>query len=836
MKIFKLLFLFILFPLHITAKEIPLTDGWLLNGKYNATVPSTIMGVLTANGEYPGILEGLSYKDIDRSRFDQSFIYSKEFELTTEDLKENIFLQLDGISYRANIYLNGKLVADKNTIYGAYRRHTLDITKYAQATNKLEIEVFRAQKGEPNAGYVDWNPRPADESMGLFRPVSIHTCGDVLVQNLGVSSQVDTSTLKEAWLQVSADVTNMTDHPIQGKIVGKFDGKTFTYPIALTAREKKTIRLNADMVPDLHVIEPRLWWCRQMGEPELYNMELEFQTNNAITDKAKTSFGIREIGSYYTKEGYRGFTLNGKQVLVRGGGWTDDIFMRDDDMRYETQINYVCDMNMNAIRMENIWGTSQHVFDVCDQKGIMVLPGWTCHWEWEVYLGIHCDEIYGGLLSENDRILMGQYFKDQILWLRNHPSIICWFVGSDKLPTPALEQDYNEILRQIDPTRPLVTSAKKLESTLSGSAGMKMAGPYDYVGPAYWYDKRALGGAIGFNTETGIGAQLPQKESLIRMLGKNPWPISDVWNYHCTASESSMGKLDRLIEVVTGRYGKAENLEDFLHRADLANYESTRAMFEAFRVNEPHTTGIIQWMLNSARPGLYWQLYDHYLVPNASYYSVKKGNEPCQLIYDYNGNIWVVNDTQRTHNMKASMTIYGLDGKILAKDSKMVESQPRVPQKVFKVSEIKGNAFLLLKLETSSNVILNDYVLTDKPDVHDWQKSDWITTPMHTYGDYSKLTTLPMVKPIVKATANRQSELVITIQNTSDIVAFFVRLVLKDKSGELITPLFYSDNYFTMEPNSDKTFTCKLPVSKLPKGCKLSIEGWNVAEQTIKVQ
>ena len=123
MKIFKLLFLIMLFPLHIAAKDIPLTDGWLLNGKYKATVPSTIMGVLTANGEYPNILEGLAYKDIDRSRFDQPFIYSKEFELTTKDLEDHIFLQLDGISYRANIYLNGKLVADKNTIYGAYRRH-----------------------------------------------------------------------------------------------------------------------------------------------------------------------------------------------------------------------------------------------------------------------------------------------------------------------------------------------------------------------------------------------------------------------------------------------------------------------------------------------------------------------------------------------------------------------------------------------------------------------------------------------------------------------------------------------------------------------------------------
>lgn len=835
MKIIKLLLLLTLFPFHLAARDFTLSEGWVLNGKYKATVPSTVMGVLTANGEYPGILEGLAYKEIDRSRFDQSFRYTTEFALTAQDLKEHVILQLDGVSYRANIYLNGKLVADKNTIYGAYRRHTLDITKFVQASNKLEIEVFRAQKGEPNAGYVDWNPRPADESMGLFRPVSIHTCGDVLVQNLGVSSQVNTATLKEAWLQVSADVTNMTSRPVQGMLTGQFDGKTFSWPVTLAAGEKKTVRLNADMIPELHVNSPRLWWCRQMGAPELYDMKLEFQTASATTDKAETTFGIREIGSYYTKEGFRGFTLNGKQVLVRGGGWTDDIFMRDDDARYETQIDYVCDMNMNAIRMENIWGTSQHVFDVCDRKGIMVLPGWTCHWEWDVYLGVHCDEIYGGLLSESDRVLMGQYFNDQILWLRNHPSIICWFVGSDKLPTAALERDYNEILRQTDPTRPLVTSAKKLESTLSGSAGMKMEGPYDYVGPAYWYDKRALGGAVGFNTETGIGAQLPQKESLVRMLGPNPWPISEVWNYHCTASETSMGKLDRLVEVVTGRYGKAENLEDFLHRGDLANYESTRAMFEAFRVKEPHTTGIIQWMLNGARPGLYWQLYDHYLVPNASYYSVKKGNEPCQLVYDYNGNIWVVNDTQDTHDLKATMKIYGLDGKVLVTETKDIASQPRTPQKVFKVGEVKDNAFLFLELTDGSRAVTNDYVLTEKSDVHDWPKSDWITTPMLTYGDYSKLTTLPAVKPAVKATVNGQDELVITIQNPTDAIAFFMRIALKDKKGELIAPAFYSENYVTMEPHAEKTITCKVPVSTLPKGCRLTVEGWNVAEQQIKL-
>lgn len=40
------------------------------------------------------------------------------------------------------------------------------------------------------------------------------------------------------------------------------------------------------------------------------------------------------------------------------------------------------------------------------------------------------------------------------------------------------------------------------------------------------------------------------------------------------------------------------------------DYNSERAKFEAFRCNLPRTTGIVQWMLNSAWPSIYWQLYD----------------------------------------------------------------------------------------------------------------------------------------------------------------------------------------------------------------------------------
>lgn len=123
-------------------------------------------------------------------------------------------------------------------------------------------------------------------------------------------------------------------------------------------------------------------------------------------------------------------------------------------------------------------------------------------------------------------------------------------------------------------------------------------------------------------------------------------------NLHCTAATECMNTLDILYEVAERRYGKITSLDDFLKKADLLNYEGTRAMFEAFRANIPQATGIVQWMLNSAWPSLYWQLYDYYKVPTAAYYSVKKSNCPKQLIYDYGKKVVVaVNESLETQDL-----------------------------------------------------------------------------------------------------------------------------------------------------------------------------------------
>ena len=796
-----------------------------VSGWYAASVPSTMMGVLTTDGVEPEALTAEDYQRIEKKRFDVSWWYRTTFKieslkLKVESLKPHVLLSFDGICYRANIWLNGHLVAGKDEVAGTYRQFTFDVTPYVRENNVLAIEVFRAQPGEPNIGFVDWNPRPADESMGLFREVKIKTCGDVAVSHSSVRSRVNTETLQEAWLTIDAEVKNLTDKPVAGVLRGTFDGRKLTTPVTLKPHERRLVTLAADT----HVEKPRLWWCHTLGKPELYDLHMEFEQGGVVTDAENVRFGIRDIKSHLTPEGYRTFTLNGRDVLLRGAGWTDDIYLRDTPERNRQQLEYVRDMNMNTVRLEGFWGTSQSIYDLCDELGLLLLAGWSCHWEWEDYLGAPCDPHFGGITSEENIALIAQSFADQVLWLRHHPSIIAWFVGSDRLPVPDLEQRYRKFLATCD-DRPVVISAKQMESTISGLSGSKMEGPYDYVAPAYWYDPQAPGGAFGFNTETGVGAQLPVKESLEKMLrSKSLWPVDERWNILCTASSSEMNTLAKLTEVINARFGASKTIDEYLHRADLLSYEGTKVMFEAFRVSIPRATGIIQWMLNSARPSVYWQLYDYYLQPNASYYAVKRGNQPVQLIYDYQRRaVFAVNETRQDVTLNAAMRL--IAGTMDQQDQKTLTLAAGSVVKAFDVSAT-SDVFLFLKASDTAGaeIAVNDYFLPFERDEYDWKNTNWVTTPITRYASYRALNNLPRVACLLTSKSmtcekNGQCSMIngqcfeLTLTNPSSTVAFFQRLMVKDAKGTLICPAYWSDNYVTLAPGESRTITCLLPTT-----------------------
>ena len=814
----KVLLLMLMMATTVAASRVVrLDDGWRCQSSavtggtwYEATVPSTVMGVLTSQrDEYRDILEGMNYKGVDASRFSVPWVYERDFDLDGLSPQEHVTLLFEGIGYSANIRLNGVLVASRDTVRGPFRTYEIDVTRQAREHNTLSVEVFAAQPGDPNIGFVDWNPRPADQNMGIWRPVSVKRSGAVVLSHPYVKTRLNLSTLDEAWLTVETDIRNLSSEACSGHLTGELDGKRFSVPYTLKPYETKTLRIGAADVPQLHVRNPRLWWCHTLGKPELYTLRLEAGNERSVSDETAVRFGIREVGSFITSDGYRAFTLNGRRIQLLGAGWTDDIFLRDTPERNARQLELVRQMNLNTVRLEGFWGNSQSLYDLCDEMGILLVAGWRCQWEWEEYLGKPVDPHFGGITSAADIRLASRQFADQLRYLRHHPSIVAWFTGSDRLPVPELEHEYLQIQRTID-DRPQIISAKQMESDLTGTSGTKMEGPYEYVAPAYWYHAEAPGGAFGFNTETCTGAQLPIRESIEQMIGRNCWPIDSVWDYHCTSSASAFNNLNVLTQTIAARYGEAAGFDDYLRKAAMVGYDGTRAMFEAFRYNAPKATGLIQWMLNSARPALYWQLYDYYLRPTPAFYAVKKACEPLQLVYNYaDRSVRAVNSRLDSVAATARMKVYGSSGRLLDAQEKQLTVPANGHVDAFQLKPLsEPNGYLFLDINGTQNV----YALSADSDTFDWSNSTWYDTPLLHQADHKAIgasRTDGCRISETHQTADGKTRVTLTVTNPTDQVAYLLHLSLRTPKGKLIDGVTFSDNYISLAPHSSCNVTCE---------------------------
>jgi len=582
-----------------------------------------------------------------------------------------------------------------------------------------------------------------------------------------------------------------------------------------------------------------LWWTHDFGSPELYDLRLTLRTENAVSDSQNLRFGIREVSDYFNEQGHRGYKLNGKKILIRGGGWVDDMLLDNHFKKVEAEVRYARHMNLNTLRLEGFWGTSEDLYNICDENGIFLMAGWSCQWEWEHYFGKPADPQFGGIQSPEDIALAAQSWHDQVKWLRNHPSILVWLEASDLLPLPDLEREYIKILAAVDPTRPSLISAAGRVSALTGKSGVKMNGPYDYVPPNYWYVDKKNGGAFGFNTETGPGPQVPPLESVKKMIpAKDLWPINDVWHYHCARGE--FNTLDRYTEAMTKRLGAAKNAEEYCLKAQFLNYEGMRAMFEAFGANKFTSTGIIQWMYNAAWPKFWWQLYDYYLMPNGAFYGAKKACEPAHILYNYETReiVLVNNSLLELDDLRAAIKVYNFD--LTDKFSKelAVSLAPNDSQSIFTLPALEGLSttyFADLRLSDKSGAPLssNFYCLSTKADVLDEAKTEWYVTPAQSYADLTALNTLPPVQ--LKASRRFTKEggkevVMVELENPTAHLAFMVDLrILKDKSGESVLPVFWEDNYFSLLPGEKRairgTFSDEALAGEKPI---LRVAGWNV--------
>jgi exo-1,4-beta-D-glucosaminidase len=840
--------------------EIISTASFVPKGWHDATVPTTVVAALVKDKtlpdpffatnlrQFPGVTYpiGGNFSNIPMqtdSPYAVSWWYRKQFAAPATYAGKNVWLNFKGINYRANVWLNGKQIANSDTIAGAWRTYEFNVTNALKPghENVLAVQVFAPTESDLAITFVDWNPAPPDKNMGLWREVYLSTSGPVALRYPTVVSKLNPPANDSAQLTVTAQLKNGTSEPVKGKLKGQIGEVTFEQEVELAANESKDVTFTPDQFPQLVFSNPHLWWPAQMGKPALYPLKMEFEVGSAVSDHSTTEFGIREVTSEVNATGGRAFHINGKNILIRGGGWTPDMMLRENSQRLHDEFRYVRDMGLNTVRLEGKLET-QEFFDIADHEGILVMAGWCCCDFWERW----------PRWKPQDFEIAQQSLRDQIYRLRSHPSMVMWLNGSDNPPPPDVEQMYLDIEKQLLWPNPVVSSATGKPTTVTGSSGVKMSGPYEYIAPGYWEQdtpagqpNRKLcnpggcGGAYGFNTETSMGPAVPPLESIRAMVGKDHlWPIDDVWNYHAGGGEFKT--IQVFSEALANRYGKSDSVEDFASKSQLQTYEGVRAMYEAYSRNKYQATGVIQWMLNNAWPSMIWHLYDYYLRPAGGYFGAKRAMEALHPIYGYDDHsIWVVSSQyEDVKGLKLNTKIYNLDMTERFSHEDSLDAAADSTAKIFALPEVDGLSptyFVALRLTDSAGKLVgsNFYWLSTKPETLDWAKSNWWMTPTESFADYTALAQLPKVKlKVISSTTRKGEDSVtrVTAENPSKSLAFFVRLkVEKGAKGEEILPVVWEDNYISLLPGEKREVTATYRTGELgAEKATVKVTGWNV--------
>lgn len=595
-----------------------------------------------------------------------------------------------------------------------------------------------------------------------------------------------------------------------------------------------------------------------MGGQPLYGLDLTASVDGTPSDTAHQTFGIRDVRAPLNSDGARQYRINGRKLLIKGGGWSPDEFLRWDRTYVEDRLKYALDLGLNTIRLEGHIEPDEF-FDLADRYGILTLPGWECCDKWEGQ--VNGDET-GDKWTAADYPVAKASMAAEAARLRDHPSVISFLIGSDFAPDAKIEKTYLDALKAADWNTPVVAAASDNSAPVSGSSGMKMTGPYDWIPPDYWYAKRE-GGATGFNSETSAGPDIPTLDTLRRMM--TPSELATLWKdpsakqYHRSPS-STFNTLKLYDNALTGRYGPPTSLTDYVRKAQLAQYENVRAQFEAYERNATDAskpaTGVVYWMFNSGWTSLHWQLMDRYLDQGGAYFGAKKANEPLHIQYSYdNRSVVVVNNRNASaHQLTARATLFDTDG-TRKYDRKVTgvkvsgggaHSTALTLPPPSSVSGLSTTYLVRLTLTDASGkeVSRNVYWLSGKPDTLDWAHTDWYYTPTTSYADLKGLNS--MARAPVSATASTKagaggtSTTTVTVRNSGTgkgsgkTPSLLTDVHLVDSAGKPVLPVRWSDNDVSLWPGESTTLTATYRTADLHGSApRVRVSGWNTPERTV---
>lgn len=882
--LFSLLIVLVTFNQSSAQDQYELNSGWLcmpstkvkakgteisnatfsLSGWKKAVVPGTVLTTMLENKEVPDPFFGMNNKLIpdiyDTGRDYYTYWFTKDFKEAIPGADGQVWLKFRGINYSCDIFLNGKKVNDK-PFKGMYLRKTFNITSLLSksGTNRLAVIVYPPDEvGNPNGGqggdgtiakgvahqYTagwDWIRPIRDRNTGIWDKVYIERTGGVSLDNPHVVTLVPgkreaSGQQQPAIIKVSAELKNTTGRPVTGNLVYTMGGQKVSKSVTLKPNSTNEINL-----PELSFANPKLWWPAGYGKQDLYALKISFlEKGTKLCDSQTVNVGIREIQTEWnvtTKS--KEVLVNGQKIFIKGGNWIiSDAILRFTDARYDTEIRYHRDMNLNLIR---IWGGAlierPEFYQACDKYGMLVLQDFwmsgDCNGRWEDPMKL--EDQWTRRKYPDDHHLFLESATDMIKMVRNHASLAIWCGGNEITPPDDILIPLRDsILPKLDGTRWFIDYSNSDSMSLN-TIGGNGDGPYTIQDVStFWKDR-----TFPFNSEVG-SVGVGDLESLERFIpkanliapvyitpdkreAKGPSEkVDSVWDYH---NYLGVGYEQHILP-----YGKPADVADFAKKAQLVNYDQYRGLMEGFSAHMwEWYTGVIIWKTQNPWTSMRGQMYDYYLDPNACLFGLRSGSEPLHAMYNpVDGMLMVVNNGFKgKQNIMLDARVFDMDGKETSLTKVFCFLDPASTKKVMSVKKIvdelsakKGSFLSLQLLDENKNLLSNNlYWLADSK------------------GGYSGLNSLKGSALKMTAKQLKSGQIEVSLNNPANgPVSFFNRISLVNaQTKKRVLPVFYDDNYFSILPGADKKIIIDYQAEKGAALPVITLTNYVGQEQTVQI-
>ena len=732
---------------------VALTTGVDVQNYGCKTITATVPGNFEMDFMREGLLDDIymGTNTLEAQKLENLHLYYfTEFIFTAEEgMDAN--LCFEGVDTAAEIYLDGEKIGFVENMLHAHRfslngvkdgKHELLVHILPSAIYARQFEIPAMCFGmkynmdgimlrKPGSMF-GWDIMPRIVSGGIWKPVFIEYLPKArLVNPYTYTFKFCGKEGKDVWLitafKIETEHDFITDYTVVLK--GKCGESEFY-------KEYRPFSASARI--EFPFSNPKLWWPKNYGEPNLYDVELTLLYKGVECDKVNYRLGIRTVWLTRTSQagddGEFCFIVNGKKIFALGTNWVpcDALPSRNDEYTLRN-IEMVNDLNCNMLRC---WGgnvyPSDVLYDYCDEHGIMI---------WQDF-ALAC-----GHYTDDARMcaLMEEEVKQIALEKRQHPSLVVW-AGDNECDTtvsacgtdlrtdddqpawinPNLNKLTREViprtLRNYDALRPYLPSSPYLDET-SWRYGLPSEdhiwGPRDYFKGEYYGNVTChFASEIGYHgcpspdsIKKFIPAEDLPKTSITEVYDNPAWLVHAAGMEPCVEGNPYSYRLPLMVSQVERIFGTASgDLDTYARQSQISQAEAKKYFIESFRLAKWRKTGLLWWNIADGWPQVSDAVVDWYGCKKIAYHYIKRSQQPFCMICDEpkNGVIALYATNDKQVDLTAEYTVENLaTGEMIASGACTVEANGIA--KAADLPDTKGG-FYLIRWKTEQGEGVNHFV------------------------------------------------------------------------------------------------------------------------------